>query len=406
MAYQTLAQADAILKELYVGPMIEQLNYKTYMLDQVERDSDKTKFRGRRAIVPVHSRSNRSAGSIVDGGTLPTPGRQGYLDAIVDITYHSKGIALSDQSVKQAQGGEGSFVDLLDMETKSAAKDMRKGINRQVFGDGTGILASVTAATTNTVTVDSTQYLEIDDPIDLLVRSTGAELGTGSAGRVITAINRSTKVVTFSPATTTAVDNTYGLYIQGSRGLEMQGLRAFTGTDRTLHGINSATAGNSFWNGQRVAASGATAGEDLFQQLADKIGATGQGEVDTFLTTRGIRRRLANTYQSQKRFNDARATTIHGGYSAIYVNEVPVIADDDVPKGWVFAINKDAFKWFELDSPGWLESSDGTVWQMGVSTTASGRRAVWEAWWIWYASLACLAPNRIGAIPDAADDAA
>jgi hypothetical protein len=73
-----------------------------------------------------------------------------------------------------------------------------------------------------------------------------------------------------------------------------------------------------------------------------------------FVTTRGIRRRLADTYQSQKRFNDARATEIHGGYTAIFVNEIPVVADDDAPKGWVFAINKDAFRWFEVAKPDWL----------------------------------------------------
>ena len=40
MATQTLALADAILKDLYVGPIVEQLNNKTYLLDQIERDTD------------------------------------------------------------------------------------------------------------------------------------------------------------------------------------------------------------------------------------------------------------------------------------------------------------------------------------------------------------------------------
>jgi hypothetical protein len=401
MATQTLATADAILKDLYVGPIIEQLNYKTFMLDQIERDSESIDFTGRRAVVPVHVRRNRKRGSIVDGGTLPVPGYQTDMDAIVGIKYHFQGISLTEMTVKQATGNEGSFVNVLDRETKMLAKDMRKDINRQVYGDGTGVLATMSGTpTTTTATVDSTQYLEIDDPID--VRQSNGTL-RGSAN--ITAINRTTKVITWDATITTPV-STDTVSIQGNLGLEMDGLRNISGTTGTLHGINRGTAGNEFWQGKRRAASGSVAGEGLFEQLIDDVGAGGNGEVDVIVTTRGIRRRLADTYQSQKRYNDANATKINGGYSAIMVNEVPVISDDDAPKGWAFALNKDAFRWFEVGSPDWLRSQNGQVWHLATSGTGSGRRAAWEAWFTWFAALGCLAPNRLGAIPDAQDDAA
>src|SRR6266511_708912 len=88
MATQTLSAADAILKDLYVGPVVEQLNYKTYMLEQLERDSDHIDHTGRRAIVPVHTGRNRGRGSRADAGTLPTAGTQTWADAIVPIRYH------------------------------------------------------------------------------------------------------------------------------------------------------------------------------------------------------------------------------------------------------------------------------------------------------------------------------
>lgn len=400
MATQTLATADAILKDLYVGPIVEQINYKTYMLDQIERDSDHVDFTGRRAIVPVHSRRNRKRGSISDGGTLPVPGYQGDIDAIVAIKYHSQGISLTDQTIKQAKGNEGAFVNVLDRETKMLAKDMRKDINRQVYGDGTGKLATLTAAGGGgtALTMDSVQYLDVDDPLD--VRDAAGVL---RGATVVTAVNRTTKVVTVSPAVAAAAATDF-VTVEGSYLLEMEGLRSLTDTTGILHGINRATAGQEFWQGKRRAAGGAVAGESLFEQLADDIGAGGNGEVDVFVTTRGIRRRLADTYQSQKRFNDAKATDIHGGYTAIYVNEIPVIADDDAPKGWIFAINKEAFKWFEVDKPDWLKSEDGQVWHLATSSTGSGRRAAWEAWFVWYAALASLAPNRTGAITGAEDD--
>lgn len=419
MAYQTLQTADAVLKDLYVGPMIEQINLKTYMLDQIERDSDHVDFTGRRAIAPLHTGSNRRRGSIPDGGTLPVPGMQSYLDAIIGIKYHTQGLSLTDQSIRQATKNEGAFVNLLDEETKRLAQDFKKDINRQVYGDGTGLLAAVVTGGVGiaTVTVDSTQYLQVGDPVDVLVRTTGgngAATGSTNLNRQITAINRTTKVVTLDAAITGTTDNTFGVYVAGNSfsaagviaSYEMDGLRNITAQNRTLHGLNSATAGNEWWNGKQQDATTNVAGEALFAQLGDDVASGGNAEVDVFLTTRGIRRRLANTYQSQKRFNDARAVDIHAGYTAIFVNEIPVIADDDVPKGYAFALSKDAFKWFEVDKPDWLKSEDGTVWQMGVSATGSGRRTTWEAWWTWYAALGCLAPNRTGRIINAQDDSA
>jgi hypothetical protein len=250
--------------------------------------------------------------------------------------------------------------------------------------------------------VDASQYLRVNMEIDVLNISTGA---AGAAGVTITAVNRTTKVVTVGTAVT-ATATTFGVYKAGARNNEMDGLRNITGTGRILHGINSATAGNEFWNGARRDAATAVAGEGLFEQLADDVGANGQGDVEVFLTTRGIRRRLADTYQSTKRFNDAKAVEIHGGYTAIFVNEIPVVIDDDIPKGWAFALRDNAFRWMQLGEPDWLKDPrTGVAWQLAMGSTLGRRRAAWQAWFIWYAALACLAPNQTGAIINAQDDA-
>lgn len=405
MATQTLATADALLKDVYRGPIIEQLNYKTYMLDMIERDADSVDFTGRRAIFPVHSSPNFSPTSISDGGTLPTPGLQGYQDGIVNIKYHAGGMEITDQTLKQATGNPGSFVNILDNDSKKLAQDLKKNINRQIFGAGNGVITALASspAGVNTVTVVSTQYLRVGSVIDIVTIANGT---VKAAAVSVTAINRGTKVLTLS-ANVTATTTTDGLTLPGAWNLEMEaGLQNVTNSSRTLHAINSATAGNEFWNGNRQAASGAIAGEGLFEQLADAVGAQGQGEVDVFLTSRGVRRRLADTYQSTKRFNDAKAVEVHGGYTAIYVNETPVIADDDVPKGWAFAIRNASWVWFQTGDPDWLKSQDGTVWQLAPGSVAGTRRAAWQAWFVWYAALGALAPNQVGAIPDAADDSA
>lgn len=415
MATQTLANADAILKDLYVGPIVEQLNYKTYMLDQIERDSDHIDHTGRRAIVPLHTTRNRGRGSRGSNSNMPVAGRQGWQDAIIPIRYHYYAIEVDDPAIEASKTNEGAFINVLDAETQGVSKEMKKDVNRQIFGTGDGLLSPVRAVTGGAgfiIPVDNNiQYIGIGDVVDVVVQATGATtngvLNATVTGRDLTA---GAQTITVDTTTAGALSTAYGVYLNGSRNLEMDGLRNVTGTSRTLHSINSATVGNEFWNGQTISAGSATATESLFEQLDDNVGAGGNGEVEVFLSTRGIKRRLADTYQSQKRYNDAKAVDIHGGYTAIMVNEKPVIADDDAPKGFAFAINKSAFKWFQQAGPGWMQQGGsapggpGGIFHLKDGTTTGTKMNVWQAWFKWYAALGTVAPNRTGRITAAADD--
>src|SRR5450631_1717970 len=188
MATQTLAAFDAALKDLYVGPIVEQLNQKTYLLDQIERDADHIDHTGRRAVVPLHKNRNRGRASIADGGNLPAAGFQQYLDAIIPLRYHVGAIELTDQAIEATRTNEGAFVSLLESETKGVAVDMRKDINRQCFGTGDGLLGTAASAAGQVITLGSAndvQYVQIGDTIDLLVKSTGATTA-GGIGLVVT----------------------------------------------------------------------------------------------------------------------------------------------------------------------------------------------------------------------------
>lgn len=366
----------------------------------------------------MHKNRNRGRKSIADGGTLPTAGAQQWLDAIIPLRYPTYGIELSDQSIEATKSQEGAFIALLTAETKGVAMDMKKDINRQVFGTGNGALCNPPTATAGVKktskefklefnTTFDVQYLKVGDTIDVLKEATG-ETGNGVVGAEITAVNIKNKEVTL--AKTLAAElaaETYNVYISGNRNNEMDGLRNITQAKRTLHSINSETAGNAFWEGQTIeagksVAETAVAGQSLFEQLADKVGAQGNGDVEVFLTSRGIRRRLADTYESQKRFSDSKAVDVHGGYSAIMVNEIPVVADDDAPKTYAFGFNKSALKWFEQTGPGWLEQN-GQMFQLKTAGTGS-YAAVWQAWWKWYVAPGCVAPNRTGRIEFCSDD--
>jgi hypothetical protein len=420
MATQSLALADKILKDLYVGPIVEMLNQKTYLLDQIQRDSDHVDHTGRRAVVPVHKNRNYGQVSTGDAGTLPNAGRQDWEDAIIPLRYHYAGIELTDVAIEATQSSEGAFVSVMEAESKGVAMDMKKQINRQAYGTGDGVLATGVSGTGTSLVFDSVQYLKAGMVIDIVIKTTGATTN-GVLATTITNVAPATNTITVSSGSAGAIGSTYGAYLSNgvapasggsSRNNEMDGLRNITGTSRTLHSIDSSAAGNQYWDAaasvDATGGAGGTAvvGESIYEQVADFVGGVGNGDTEVFLTTRGMKRRLADTYQSQKRFNDATAVTVHGGYTAILVNEIPVIADDDAPKGWAFAINRSALKWFQQVGPGWLDVNNGSIFQLKTTATAGQRQAVWQAWFKWYVALGCVAPNRTASIKNGADDQA
>src|SRR5262252_4550129 len=132
MATQNLAGIDALLKNVYRGPWVEQLNQETQMLDLLEKTNanDMGTFNGRQLIFPVHSGRNRGRGAGTDGGQLVTAGTQGTQDGIVTMKYFDIGIELTDQAIKQSKVDEGSFVRALTFEMELAQTDMRKDITR------------------------------------------------------------------------------------------------------------------------------------------------------------------------------------------------------------------------------------------------------------------------------------
>lgn len=407
----SLSGADAVLKEYYPSAIVEQLNNKTFLLDQIDRDSEHIDFTGRRAIIPLHRNRNRGRSSIGDGGNLPTAGKQDWTDAVVQIRYHASAIEISDAAIAATKNNDGAFVSLLEAETKGVATDLKKDINRQVFGTGDGILASCvsnTGTTTAVITVSSAQYIQVGDTVDIVVKSTGAAIA-GGAACVVTARNTATPTVSVTTTATVSVSSIHGLALSGGAGsnsalLEMDGLRNIAATtSRTLHGVDSSNAANAFWDPQVIAAGGAVT-DALLLQLIDKVGQTGQGEIDTIITTRGIRRAYAASLTNNRRYNDAAAVKLHTGYTAIMVNEVPIITDDDAPKGFVFGFDKKAFKWFELAKPGFLEQDSG-IFTLKDGTVAGTKASIWQAYFRWYAAFGCVAPNRTGALTGVTDEA-
>lgn len=413
MATSNTTNFASLLKELYTLPPVRALNDKSFLHDKLVKEQATLDFSGKYATFPVTLGRNLGRGSRGDGGILPTAGSETIVSAQVPIKRVYYALEWTEAIEIASKNKEGAFENVVDMKMKNVSTDMAKEINRQFYNATSGVLSAAASSTgpLGTVVLNSVQYIRVGDTLDIVAVSTGTAVTNGTA-RVVSAIDKTTNTVTFSGATNiTVTAATHGVVISGSYGLEVEGLQSITGTARTLHSINSATAGQEEWDGNVVDASGGTgtatvAGESLFEQLLDKVGARGRGDLDTFITTRGIRRRLADEFASQRRYLDNKAQQLHLGYTMIEVAGRECVIDDDCPKKFVFGLKRDSLKVMQAAKPGWLETEagGGARIELKDDTTAGQKVAAFQAWYRYHLALECSDPGTTGVITNCADE--
>jgi hypothetical protein len=300
-------------------------------------------------------------------------------------------------AIRLSNRDEGAFLRLLEGETKGMVNDISKDVCRQAYGNQTGALASVSADGVNTVTVDSVQYLRVGMRIDIVHSSTDVVLATN---RNITAINPTTLIVTYDGADAAATTS-HRLCRTGNWKKEINGLGNLIGNTGVQHSVDSTAAGNEWFQSVVQSAGGAQFSEDQGQQIVDGVGASGNAEVELLLTTRGIRRRYVNNLKSMKMFTDKDSVTLHGGFKAVLFNEMPLVFDDDLPKGNMYFLNLDALLWVYLEKDWDWVDDDGAVLSRSTDRSDS-----FEAYLAADHDMACVQRNQLGKLTNLADDAA
>ena len=357
----TLSTFDAILKTQYLGPIREQLNSSSVLYSRLEKNEDSVV--GKNFTIPLHYGRNEGVGARAEGGTLPTAGNQAYKECIVPMRYQYGRIQITGPTIKAARSNEGAFLRAVDSEMRGLERDMKSSMNRQAFGDGTGLLATVAASGsgTSTVVVDSTAKLRVGMPIDIIVKTTGA----ATAGLAGTAVASITDATTFTITGTLAGSPaaTYGVYIAGSRNNEMMGLSGIVSNTATLQSLDVA---NYPWWKATVLANGGTnraISDTLLQTAIDTLEANSSGMCTAMYTSFGVRRAYQALLTATKQLVNTQK--LQGGYEAInYLGGshgvIPMIADKDAPANKIFIVDEDELAIYRLADFDWMQE-DGSI---------------------------------------------
>jgi hypothetical protein len=360
MGQASMTAFDAILKEVY-GPKIEN-QLQNEVVKRLERTTQGVveTVGGKYVDFPIKVGRNSGIGNRKENEALPAAGSQGYAEVHVPLTYCYGVVRLTGQLIELADKNPQAFASAMDGEMEGIKDDVAKDYSRQVYGDSTGLMASVTADGANTVTVNNIQYLEVGQQIDIRTRTTGAPI---AVDRAITAINETTNVVTYDGADVTATA-TEGIYrkdnFSGGTSRELSGFGTIFSATTPLHGLDPAT--QSRWKAT-VNANGGTnrpLSEGLMITICDAVRTKG-GKTSAIFTNLGVRRAYFNLLTQQRRYTNTKEFA--GGFTGLpfnYGTEIPVVEDVDAQSNRMYFADESKIKIFRNKDWHWGDT-DGTV---------------------------------------------
>lgn len=327
-----LTSVSAMLKEVWPQRMETAFSNEIVALSRIESTSRgvRTDVSGRYSLVPLHVSRNQGIGSRAERAVLPAPGKQGYNTARVTLRHQYAVGDISSQALLLADKEPRSFIDTIDRELTGMQEDALKDYARQVYGDGTGTLATVSGAPAgNVITVDRVQYFGIGmildsvDPAGPTVTATGFE---------VTAIDENAKTITVDDAT--GVANTNVLVRTGNYNQEILGLDALLDSDHaTVSFQNLTSASEPTWQPLISSPAAHAYSEVEIMSLLDRVRRNSGKKTTVMFTHFGVRRAIFSGLQQDRQFHNT--IEFGQGFSALPFSygaqTIPQVEDPDFP---------------------------------------------------------------------------
>jgi len=364
----SLATIESYLKEVYQGRIREQLNNEIVALKRITRTSSgvTNETGGKYVTFPIHTRRNSGIGSRFESEALPTPGQQGHAAARVGLKYAYGGIQLTGQAISLSDTDSKAFAKALDNEVEGLKNDLKKDMNRQIYGSGNGAIAVVTGANTaGVVPVADARLFQIGMVVDTQTGTT-----VDNSGLIVSAVSlaagANTVTFTTTPGVATAnndiiVRKGSGVAAGGNR--ELTGLAAIISASGVLYNVDPSVEPE--WK-STVNANGGTGralSEGLMIKMADDIRTKG-GTTSLILQSMGVRRAYFNLLSQLRQTVNTQEFT--GGFSGLAFTtdqgEIPVVADSDAPIGKQWYVNEDALTYYRDEEWHFLDK-DGSMWK-------------------------------------------
>ena len=363
-------------------------------------------------LFPVHLRRNTGVGARSETGTLPTAGRQTYVESKIKAKHLYGRITLTGAVIAASKGDRGAFASALRTEVDGMRTDLRNDMNRQCFGNNvtiaptqpgddvnlTGIsgvlgIVSNVVGTTVTVTNPGTRFLKQGMNIHV---GTHDELMAGN--HQTTSVSSVTDTADFVKDAAGTVEQ-HDIIVRGdasdhSFGNEITGLDTIVEGSGELQGIDPASSGE--WVAKKFDNGGVSRplSLELMQLAVDAADEIGGTEPDVIMGHHSMRREYVNLLTSDVRYAPEQ---LKGGFQKLTYaggsTPITIEFDKHAPYNKLFFIRSSDIKLYVQQDWKWADR-DGSTFSRLQNQDA------WEAFMLWYGNLGCERRNSHVVITD------
>ncbi len=393
----TLTTVSDALKVLYINPIREFVNMKADPLAaRILQTSDN--ITGYQKIVrAVQIGANGGAGAGTETGLLPVAGENLYKQFESDIKNLYGTVSISDKTMKSAVEGPGSFVNALQRDIDTLVETLKFSLARQIYGDGTGLLAAAKNASSGAKEVevaDAAILFNILPGLTIDIYNSTTK-DSKSPFRVLD-VNHSTRKIKFESVNPSYAGDGLGsaltssngaIYMQGSKGLELTGLGAIFDTSNvtTLYGL---TRSSYAWMSPKLHTSFGELTEAKLQQDINEIEDVYESTINHIAAGNTAYQYYMELMNYRRAINDVMI--LEGGHKALKFNGMPLVRNKFLAPASIDLYDTSLFTIDQIADWDWLDDGVHGILQRNA------RYATYEGSIAKYCNLMCRLPAGIG----------
>ena len=371
--------SENLLRTVYLRKMRAHFSLRSLLL-QAFRRNETSYAPGKEISVALHAAGGEGY-SWSRAGLVPPPSHQQVERATFKFEQMSAAIRLEVGFVEDAASKEASEVRPLEFETKGLVEQLRKDLNFDMYGNGTGIVATVKSSADNTsFVVDELRGVRNNLRVDVLRTDDGTDGGGGVFGAQIT-VNRKTNLVTLKDGATLSSSSVlngntadFAVYRSNSRNEAIFGLDAAI-SDANPPGANYGNVdrsldANDFYRANVLDNNGTKRAPTmkLFQDMLDLIQRNGPGQIDLIIVGLEVWSALIEELTKDRRYG-GNQKLLMGWAEAVMFGSIPITKDADAPPDKAWFIDTSTWTIYQNDEGKWMDQ-DGAILSRVTGRTA------------------------------------
>lgn len=409
MAIQ-LSDVSNALQKVIMPYIRDNFPKQTILLDQVKRNSGVT-FMNDNFYAPIRTSRHGGVHNLANDGNKLSTGKASIGQASVGVKILTGTFDISKLTMDATKTNKGAVENQLTWQAKTLASDFARNVNRQMYGDGSGVVSEVSGSSNATVVAVKVPTSSVDDGRALdrygAINSDisavkylqpGMLVGLGTAGAALGTIatvadGGTVGTITLTGGAAHATNDSVFIVDadgEGAGTAEINGLgQALSSSTAAYAGVARSTYG---WTPQYSTTNTALTLSDIEDKYLSAKEYSLMGDQYAIFMNKSLYKKYGDLLTAMRR--TANETDLLGGWTGLEfaagAGKVGVFLDYDVPDGEVLIVNLDSLTVAQVSDMDWLEDPNGG----GLLRRTD--YITFQATMVWFMNILCLAPAANG----------